>query len=64
MKFYKKYDQDENLAFDQDEMITVMEAFTSEQLLGKKKMKKLLKSTGVDFNFKMMGIKNVFQTGI
>ena len=43
-KFYLEIDKDENMTFEYDEMIDCFEMFSREDMLGKRLMKKVLKS--------------------
>ncbi len=46
--FYIDVDEDENLTFEYDEMINCFETFSKEDYIGRKCMKKVFNSIGVD----------------
>lgn len=59
-KFYLEIDKDENMTFELDEMIECFELFSQEDMLGKRLMKKVLKSIGANFTG---GIISLFKEG-
>ena len=59
-KFYADYDSDENFVFDFQEMVDCFEGMSSEDMLGKRGMKKTLKSIGANFTG---GIMALFKEG-
>eukprot|EP00347_Sterkiella_histriomuscorum_P020611 403337148 len=59
-KFYLEIDKDENMTFELDEMVDCFEMFSQEDMLGKRSMRKVLKSIGANFQ---AGIISIFKEG-
>ena len=55
-KFYLEIDDSENLTFEYDEMVSCFETFSREEMLGKRNIKKIIKSIGVDCSSSIMEI--------
>lgn len=62
MSFYGELDADENLTFDKEETIDCLEKFArNKDLLGTKKVKKVIEHVGVDASD---GLMSLFKQGV
>ena len=59
-KFYLELDKDENMTFEFEEMVECFETFAREDMVGKRNIKKVLKSIGANFTG---GIISLFKEG-